>query len=310
MSDPECYPLARPMRLSELCAWIDEPCELIGSDDPLLSTTAALENTRRDSIGFCRFQGETAKETILSSEAAVVVCCDAPAPVAGRVFVRVIDPRGWFIHALTLLNPDTAEASIHPTAQIGEAAGLGANVRVGAHAVIEPGAQIGENCAIGPFAYITSASILEAGVTVQAHAAIGTYGLSFHKRCDGSPVFFPHMGKAIVREGATVGAHTTIVRGILQNTEIGARAQIGNYVNVGHNCVVGSEVFISSGAILTGSVRIGDRSRLAAGVKVTAHCQIGEDVHIGLGSVVVKDIADGKRVFGNPARPLPTMREF
>ncbi|WP_300541239.1 hypothetical protein [Maricaulis sp.] len=310
MSDPERYPLSQPMRLSELCAQMDASGTFVGEADPVLTSAAALDRGDETSISFCRFGGEVGRSRILASRAAVIVCSDAPAPVPGRVFIQVADPRGWFIDALHRLNPDDTEASIDATARIGNAALLGDDIHVGAHAVIEAGARIGSGCRIGAFAYISGASILEAGVTVQAHVAIGTHGLSFHKRPDGSPLFFPHMGKAIVREGAAIGTHTTIVRGILDNTEIGAGAQIGNHVNVGHNCAIGREVFISSGTVLTGSVRIGDRTRLAAGVTVTAHCSIGQDAHVGLGSVVVKDIADGKRVFGNPARPLPTMREF
>jgi len=73
---------------------------------------------------------------------------------------------------------------------------------------------------------------------------------------------------------------------------------------------VGDRVFISSSSVLTGGVKLGTKSRIAAGVKITAHCNVGRNARIGLGSVVVRDIRDGEKVFGNPARPLPTMREF
>jgi serine acetyltransferase len=41
-----------------------------------------------------------------------------------------------------------------------------------------------------------------------------------------------------------------------------------------------------------------------AKITVSSHCKIG------MGTVVTKSLAQGISVFGNPAKPLPTMEKF
>ena len=53
------------------------------------------------------------------------------------------------------------------------------------------------------------------------------------------------------------------------------------------------------------NITIGKRVFLAAGVSLAQDVTIGDDAYIGLGSVVLKDIKEGMRVFGNPARVMP-----
>lgn len=311
MSESQIYLVRSPTSVRQLMERLGGVERLDGDPDRLVKSVAALGAGDRHTLSFCRFEGEEGRARVSAVMAGVVICGLADLERRdGRVVVVVADPRGWFIDALAILDASGPKddwrpgAAVHPDAQIGE------NVEIGPQAVIEAGAIIGDRCRIGAFAFVSSAATLEADVMVQPHAVIGTPGLSFHHRPDGTHAFFPHKGRAVIGRGATIGVHSTVVRGILMNTTIGPGCEIGNYVNVGHNCVVGAGSFVSSGVVLAGGAQLGPGARLAAGVTVTAHCRIGAEARVGLGSVVVKDIPAEQRYFGNPARPLPTMRDF
>jgi len=81
-------------------------------------------------------------------------------------------------------------------------------------------------------------------------------------------------------------------------------------VNIGHNCALGENCWISTGAILCGSVKLGNAAMIGAGATVNNHASIGNGAIVGIGSVVTKSVADGKRVFGVPAKSLATMRSL
>src|SRR5690606_29904903 len=85
---------------------------------------------------------------------------------------------------------------------------------------------------------------------------------------------------------------SSIGRGVICNT-----ASV-----IEHDCVIGEFAHIAPGAILCGNVEIGIHSFVGAGSVIRPGIKVGKDVIIGAGSVVVKDIPDGSRVMGNPAR--------
>jgi len=76
-------------------------------------------------------------------------------------------------------------------------------------------------------------------------------------------------------------------------------------VNIGHNVSIGRNCFISSGAILCGSVHVEDNSWLAPGAKILNKVVVGEGAKVALGAVVTKDVERGSLVAGASARYLP-----
>ena len=57
-------------------------------------------------------------------------------------------------------------------------------------------------------------------------------------------------------------------------------------------------------------VKIGQELNWKSGVSINSKLCIGDNSQIGLGSAVTKSVPKNISVFGNPARPLPTMRKF
>ena len=310
MNKLENFPVLNRSTVRELIDSIGQIIEVDGSTDVVIASVAPLDGGNADALSFCRYTGEQAARAIAHSSCGAIVCAQDQDSFPGKTLIRVADPRGWFIDALNTLNPPTSKAAIHETAVISRDAVIGSDVEIGAHAVVEAGAIIGNGCRVGAFCFVGAAATLGNRVVLQAHSVVGSDGLSFHERPNGDHVFFQHMGRAVIGDSTTIGTHSTVVRGILKNTQIGKGCEIGNYVNIGHNCFIEDGVFISASTVLTGGVSIGVKTRIAAGVSVSAHCSVGRDAHIGIGSVVVKDVQDGKRMFGSPAKPLPTMKDF
>ena len=288
------HSLPSPITVDALVALVSEPVSgCIGPTDLEIDSVAPLSDGAKGAMVFCRKTGDTGGEMVARSAASVIVA-DVNTPVSERASQCVIcaeNPARWFIKAVELLFPSPVP-SIH------------------AGAVIEPGAQIGDGCSIGPGTFIAACVTIGKNCMIGPNCTLGTPGLAIEREQDGAPVRYPHLGDVVVEDGVSIGAGSVVVRGILEDTRIGTGTQVGNMVNIGHNCVLGENCWISTGAVLCGSVKLGNAAMIGAGATVNNHVSIGNGSVVGIGSVVTKSVADGKRVFGVPAKPLATMRSL
>lgn len=299
------YAASNPMPILDIARTLGAPYRLSGAPATFVDSVAALGSGGKSSLSYSVLPNSKTQQLFLESQCGALVWDRTLIAPRNRTVVRVQDPRGWFIDALSLLMQLDAD-----TKAPSESTEVPLSAVVGTGVVIEAGAIIGEGCVIGPNAYLSSAVILGNDVQIGAGAVIGSSGLSPHERPDGSIVPFPHLGAVWIGDNSRIGANSTIVRGVLQDTVIGASVELGNQVNVGHNCRIGDGCFISSGVVLAGNCSLRQRVRLAAGAVVAPHTTIGNEALVGLGSVVVKDVPSGGKVFGVPAQPLPTMGTF
>ena len=97
---------------------------------------------------------------------------------------------------------------------------------------------------------------------------------------------------ALVVAGSIVNADTSIGRGAILNTAC----------SVDHDCLIGDFVHISPGAHLAGDVRVGDGTWIGIGAVVREGVRIGKNVIVAAGAAIIRDIEDGARVGGVPAR--------
>ncbi len=97
---------------------------------------------------------------------------------------------------------------------------------------------------------------------------------------------------------------------IAANVTINAQVKIGNGVIcntaciIEHECIVEDFAHIAPGAVLCGNVFIGENSFIGANAVIKQGVKIGKNVIVGAGAVILKDIADNKKVVGNPHRIL------
>jgi sugar O-acyltransferase (sialic acid O-acetyltransferase NeuD family) len=97
---------------------------------------------------------------------------------------------------------------------------------------------------------------------------------------------------------------------ISRNVSVNALVRIGDIciLNTGciieHECVIGNGVHIAPGVVLAGNVEIGDNTFVGANTVIKQGVKIGRNVIIGAGSVILKDIADNKKIVGNPGKEI------
>ncbi|HEY2282788.1 MAG TPA: hypothetical protein VGH60_04475 [Solirubrobacteraceae bacterium] len=96
----------------------------------------------------------------------------------------------------------------------------------------------------------------------------------------------------VVGPGAVIGAetivdeHTLISRGAL----------------VGHHDRIGAFVSLMPGVNIGGHVELGERATIGMGAVVVNGTTVGADTTVAAGAVVLREVADGIRVQGMPAR--------
>jgi UDP-3-O-[3-hydroxymyristoyl] glucosamine N-acyltransferase len=243
------------------------------------------------------------------------------------VRIEVATPHEAMLRVLPALYPEPLRAAgIHPTAVVGRGVRLGADVTIGPYAVLEDGATIGDrgwigaHChvgagvSVGEDARLVSHVVLYAGtivgrrVVVHAGARLGSDGFGY-VYADGQHKKIPHVGRCVIGDDVEIGANTTIDRGSVDDTVVGAGTKIDNLVHLGHNVRVGRLCLIMAQVGVAGSATIEDGVVLAGQAGVGGHLTIGRGARIGGQGGVVGNVPPGVDYSGYPARPhKETMR--
>lgn len=198
-------------------------------------------------------------------------------------------------------------AFIHPSAEIGayacigERVTIGENSRIGAHTVIAAGVVLGNDCSIGSHVSVTHA-LLGSRVHLHSGVRIGQegFGLSSGPK---KLSRVPQLGRVIIGDDVEIGANTTVDRGSVQDTIIGAGTYIDNLVQIGHNVQIGRSCIIVAQVGISGSTVLGDYVQVGGQAAMAPHLFIGNRARIGAQAGVIADIPDGAAVIGSPAQP-------
>lgn len=185
---------------------------------------------------------------------------------------------------------------------IGDGAHIGDRVVIGSHAVIGAGARIGTDCQFYPSTTLYSGTIIGNRVIVHAGARLGSdgFGYVYH---DGRHEKIPHVGRCIIEDDVEIGANTTIDRGSIDDTVIGAGTKIDNLVHIAHNCRIGRLCLIMAQVGIAGSVHVEDGCVVAGQVGISGHHTIGKGATLAAQAGVFGDIPSGETWSGYPARP-------
>jgi UDP-3-O-[3-hydroxymyristoyl] glucosamine N-acyltransferase len=194
------------------------------------------------------------------------------------------------------------DVSIGPYVVVGDGASIGARTRLDAHVVIGAGVIIGNDCQIYPSVTLYSGTQLGPRVRVHAGARLGSDGFGYVFQ-DGAHQKIPHVGRCIVEADVEIGANTTIDRGSIDDTVIGAGTKIDNLVHVAHNVRIGRLCLLMAQVGIAGSARVEDGVILTGQAGISGHLTIGKGARIAAQGGVFGSVPAGETWSGYPARP-------
>jgi bifunctional UDP-N-acetylglucosamine pyrophosphorylase/glucosamine-1-phosphate N-acetyltransferase len=198
--------------------------------------------------------------------------------------VTIIDPAATYLEPELEIGQDTViypNTSITRLSRIGARCVVGPNTRL-SHATIGARSEvresvivdstIGADCEVGPFAHIRMGAVVKDDVRIGNFVEIKNSTLDKGVRAG----HLSYLGDAEIGEASNIGAGTITC----------------NYDGVRkHRTIVGKRAFIGSNTSLIAPLEVGDGALT------------------GAGSVVRRNVGNGERVVGNPAKPLPARME-
>jgi UDP-3-O-[3-hydroxymyristoyl] glucosamine N-acyltransferase len=247
-------------------------------------------------------------ERVPPTAVAIVVAEPHAAWARVAALFHPIPPAQPGVHPSAVVAPDAAidaSAEIGPLAVIGARVEIGPRCWVGPHAVVGDGVRLGADCRIGAHVSL-SHTLLGDRVIVYPGARIGQDGFGLVPTGERF-LSVPQIGRVVLEDDVEIGANTTIDRGALHDTRIGAGSRLDNLVQIGHNVSLGRGCVIVSQVGISGSTILEDHVLVAGQAGLTDHLRIGRRARIGAQAGVMADVPAGVDVVGSPAQPV---REF
>ena len=300
--------------------------KLEGDGAALLSGVASPASARAEDLIYVESPGHL--DRAAASAASCVIIAEGLS-LPGKVLLRTANPKLAFAQAAEWLLPPTSIArGIHPTSLIAPSATLAPGAAVGPYAVIEEDVQIGPGTEIGAFCFLGRGTrlgkscrlyprvTLYAGVRlanrviVHSGTVIGSDGFGYVSE-NGKRRKFPQVGEVDIQDEVEIGANTTIDRGSLDDTRIGAGTKLDNLVHIAHNVRIGDNTVIAAQTGISGSSVIGTNVAIGGQVGVADHCGIEDSAIVGAQAGIPsgKVVRSGQIVWGTPARPLDKFKK-
>lgn len=317
--DPRFFRCAGPFALAAVV-------DAAGADAPprrlTLHRVAPLAAATQQDVSFC-LNGRKHLAALAATQAAAVIVHPDMAGKVPDTAVGVVasDPLVAWTHVAALFHPAppvrpgihpsavvAATARIDPSAEVGPLSVVGDHVvigprgRIGAMAVIGDGVVIGRDARIGPHASVSHALIGDR-VYIYPGARVGQEGFGFAITPEGFHTV-PQLGRVLIENDVEVGANTTIDRGTLEDTVIGAGTRIDNQVQIGHNVRLGKACVLVSQVGISGSTVLEDHVVVAGQAGIAGHLRVGAGSRIGGQAGVMADIPPRSDVVGAPAQPV------
>ena len=137
-------------------------------------------------------------------------------------------------------------------------------------------------------------------VVIKSNTTIGGQAFSYY--WDDGWEFIPHTKKVIIGNNVHIGSSVCIDRGLLEDTVIGNGVKIDNLCHIAHDVHIGDHTLIIANTMIGGRTKIGKNCKIAPSTSLLNGITIGDNVTTGMHSCVIRDVEDGKLVYGVPAK--------
>lgn len=287
----------------------------------MLYGIAPLATATETEVAYCQNHRKYRAELAATKAAAVIVHPDMAASVPETAVAVVSpDPQVAFARVAEMFHPlPPLRPGVHPTAVVAESARVDPTAEVGPYVVIGDNATVGAYTRIAPFVSIGDGVSVGRHVRISSHASvshalvgdrvyiypgvrIGQDGFGFAVTSEGF-LTIPQVGRVIVGDDVEIGANTTIDRGALEDTVIGAGTRLDNLVQIGHNVRIGRACVIVAQVGIAGSTVVEDQVMIGGHTGIGGHLRIGRGARIAAKSAVGTDVPAGAEMAGFPAQP-------
>ncbi|MGI8547982.1 MAG: UDP-3-O-(3-hydroxymyristoyl)glucosamine N-acyltransferase, partial [Gemmatimonadaceae bacterium] len=243
--------------------------------------------------------------SLARSGAGVVLVADGLSELESGAAARVVVPRPH--DAVLALLPhlyacEVPAPWVAPTARIGRGVVLGERVRIEDYVVIGDNVTVGEGTRLSPHVTLYSGTHVGARCVIHSGVRIGSDGFGYVFR-RGTHEKIPHIGRCVIGDDVEIGANSTIDRGSIDDTVIGAGTKIDNLVHIAHNVRIGRACLIMAQVGIAGSTRVGDGAIIAGQAGIAGHVTIGDGARVGAQAGVFGSVPAGESWSGYPARP-------
>ena len=305
------------MKIKELALLIEGTIE--GDDNVDITDLSGIESAQ---LGNLTFAVDEDKLKLAEDGLTSCILTTKTSRKSTKTLIRVSNPKLAFLIAYNAFHEKVSPLSfVHPSAAISNTVTLGNNVHIDAHVsieenvvigdhttiesgcIIKKNSRIGEYCHLHPNVVLYENSILKNRIVLHSGVVIGADGFGY-VRDQGSIYKFPQLGTVVIEDNVEIGTNSTVDRGSLGCTIIGAGSKIDNLCHIAHNVKIGKNVIMAAQCGIAGSTVIGDNVTMSGQVAVIDNVTVGQNVSIGGQSGIIGDIKDNAAVWGSPAREL------
>ena len=309
--------LGASMKIKELAKLIEGIVE--GDNDIDIKGLSGIETAKDGDLTFAMDDDKLASAE--KSDASCILT-NRLVRKSTKSLIRVQNPKLSFLIVYNRFHePELRKVFTHPSSSVSVSVKMGKGVWIGSHVAIEDDVRIGDhviiesnsvikkNCEIASFCHIyPNVTLYEntklgKNVVLHAGAVIGSDGFGYVK--DGGKIYkFPQLGRVIIEDDVEIGANTSVDRGSLNDTIIGAGSKIDNLCQIAHNVKIGKNTLMAAQCGISGSTVLGDNVTIGGQAGIIDNVTIGSNVTIGAKSAVIGSISDGLTIWGIPARPI------
>ena len=283
---------SKPYTLAEIADFLGATA--IGAPDFIITGMNEIHSVETGDITFVDHP-KYYEKALNSAATTILINSSEVACPEGKALLISEDPFADFNKLTMKFRPFVASfMMISDSAKIGEGTIIQPNVFIGNHV------KIGKNCVIHPHVSIYDYTEIGDDVIIHSGSVIGADAYYFQRKPEGYRKFLSS-GKVILEHRVEIGANTCIDKGVSGDTIIGEGTKTDNFVQIGHDTIIGKNCLIGSHSAIAGVTKIEDDVVIWGQVVVNKDLVIGKGAIILATSAVDKTLEGGKTYFGMPA---------